>query len=167
MDRLNEHVKQAAAKGWLDQQNQEAQRDERARAGAAARMDIALDQARRLAAQLAPIFPIIASQTKSEDGLQTWCESWARQILAAKLSEREMSTGLAGITTVLIAAGNPPLSFSHFLIACRPNGHMTGSDHEARQKHPLLALPRDLKKDEKWCAARDQALSKLARFLKP
>lgn len=117
-------------------------------------------RAQRLAAQLAPLFPVVSAATRTDGGMETWCDAWARQILAANLKDRELQQGLRGIAAAVAAAGHPPLSFSLFLAACRPNAHLYGQDHEARQTPPLM-LTRDRLQDSAWCQARDQALAKL------
>lgn len=160
MDRLNADAKRAAAVGWLSQQNSQAKQSEEQEQAAAARMDAAIAKAAALADSLAPIFPVIASFVKDDSRFETWVDSWARQIIAHQLTDADLSKGLAGLAGVMQRAGNPPLSFPLFLQACRPDSHLTGSDHEARQPHPLL-LTRDRTQDPGWCAARDAALAKL------
>ena len=137
-----------------------AQADEDRRAARDARLTSAKSRAQRLAAQLAPLFPVVAAATKTPEGLNTWCDAWARQIENARLSDAELSRGLGRLGEFMAASGNPPLSFPLFLSACRPNAHMTGTDQEARKPHPLL-LGRDRAKDPGGCAARDAAIAKL------
>ena len=137
-----------------------AQQEESARQAGGGAMRWAIEQARGLAGQLAPLFPVIASATRTDGGFDAWCDSWARQILSNGLSGAEILGGLARFPEILSRAGNPPPSFSHFLAACRPDAHLTGQDAEARKSHPLL-LTRDLKKDEGWCSARDACMATL------
>jgi hypothetical protein len=160
MDRLNPESRQAAAKGWLEHTKNDAVTEGHRQAEGAQRLARAKTLAQRLAAQLAPLFPVIAAATKTQGGMETWSDAWARQIVAANLSDQELLQGLQGIAATIVAAGNPPLSFSLFLSSCRPTAHLTGSELEARQPHPLL-LSRDRTQDQGWCSARDAALSKL------
>lgn len=160
MDRMTNDARRAAAAGWLAQASEQAQKDASMRENHDQLLDLARARARRLAAQLAPIFPVISAATKTAGGLDGWADAWGRQILSAGLSDTELLRGLKGVVQVAAAAGNPPLSFSLFLSACRPDSHLTGSDAEARNAHPLL-LTRDLLKDQGWCDARDRAIAKL------
>lgn len=137
-----------------------AQADEDRRAARDARLTSAKSRAQRLAAQLAPLFPVVAAATKTPEGLNTWCDAWARQIENARLSDAELSRGLGRLGEFMVASGNPPLSFPLFLSACRPDAHLSATDHEARQARPPL-LTRDRLQDPGWCSARDAALAKL------
>jgi hypothetical protein len=109
---------------------------------------------------LAPLFPNVARATQDEDSAIAWCHSWAKQLVAHSLIEPEVQAGLGAIASVVQSHGSPPLSFSHFLQACRPNAQKIGSDLEAHTPFPLM-LGRDRLKDEGWCRARDLALSKI------
>lgn len=160
MDRVTKDALRAGAAGWLEHTNNNVKKEELRREVEEKRLASAKARAERLAAQLAPLFPIISAATKSVGGLETWVDSWARQIVSANLRDPELLQGLQGIAAAVAQAGNPPLSFSLFLSACRPDSHLTGSDVEARQRHPLL-LTRDRLQDADWCSARDRALAKL------
>ena len=149
---LTKDSRRAAAAGRLADLNRDGRTDQQ-------RLAPALEQARRLAAQLAPLFPAVAAVTRTGEGHAAWCAAWARQIANAGLTDAELAQGLARLAELMVASGNPPLSFSHFLQACRP-AHLTGQDYEARQAKPPL-LTRDRLQDPAWCAARDKALSKL------
>ena len=162
MDRLNDQARHAVAAGRLAALNQDAGADAERRAAQAARLAPELDKARRLLPKLAGLFISLASQTRAEAGAAAWIDVWARQIYANLLTDSDLARGLAGIAEVMVAAGNPPFSFPLFLQACRPDGHMTGLDAEARKPHPLL-LTRDLSKDQAWCANRDAAWARLGR----
>jgi len=122
--------------------------------------DLAQGLARRLQSELAPLFPSVAAAARSDAAAQVWIEAWGRQIAAAGLQPAELAEGLKNIAAVMQAAGHPPLSFPLFLQACRPTGHLTGQDAEARKPLPPL-VERDLLKDQKWCAARDKAIARL------
>ncbi len=165
MDRLNDEARKAAAAGRLAELTRDAQDDEQRRAAQAERMGPALDQAQRLLPRLAGLFTSLAGQTRSEAAAQAWVETWARQIYSNQLNDSDLAKGLAGIPEVMVAAGNPPFSFPLFLQACRPGGHMTGLDAEARKPHPLL-LTRDRSKDPAWCSKRDAAWARLGRAKK-
>jgi hypothetical protein len=160
MERMTNTARLANAKGWVEYTKNDAEKEEQRRAAGDARLTQARARAQRLAAQLAPLFPVVSSATKTPGGLEGWCDSWARQILSAALSDQELLQGLEGVCAAAAQAGNPPLSFSIFLAACRPHSHLTGQDMEARRRHSLL-LTRDRTQDKGWCEARDRALAKL------
>lgn len=146
--------------GFLDDLRSEVRQEDDRRAEANLRLGKAKLRAERLAAQLAPIFPVVAGATKSQAGLDAWADSWAHQILVAGLSDLELLAGLENVVATMASAGNPPLSFPLFLIACRPHSHLTGMDAEARRAHPFL-LTRDRSKDPGWCSSRDTALAQI------
>lgn len=117
-------------------------------------------KAARLLALLAPLFPVIASQTRSDPGAEIWTESWATQILNNRLTAEEIAIGMQNIAAVMNSVGNPPFSFPLFLQACRPTRSLSGSDFAARQKN-LPAIRQDLLQNKSWVAARDRALAKI------
>lgn len=156
MDRLNYQ-----ASAWLEQHQSKVKLQEPDTQGALA-LDAAKARARRLVTQLAPLFPNIAIQTKSEPGLDLWIDSWARQILGAELSDRELLHGLKTVATVLVTHGSPPLSFAHFLEACRPSCGVGGEPPRPRPVDEVMPkLRQDLLKNKDWCGQRDRALAKL------
>ena len=75
----------------------------------------ARDQAWGLLGQLAPMFGTVASQTRDDRGADAWVDSWARQILANRLTQPELDSGLQSIAQV--AQTGAPFSFSMFLAA--------------------------------------------------
>ncbi|MDA8260637.1 MAG: hypothetical protein M0Z99_34235 [Betaproteobacteria bacterium] len=97
-----------------------------------AALEVAREQAWVLLGQLAPMFGTVASQTRDEHGAGAWVDSWARQIVANRLSQAELDSGLQAIGQV--AQTGAPFSFPMFLAACRPQ-HILGSDLEARQNN--------------------------------
>lgn len=116
--------------------------------------------AEKLARQLAPLFPVVSAATRSDVGLQAWADSWGRQILAHRLTESELLTGLSRIAEVMIKSGNPPFSFPLFLAACRPLEHLSAADMNARRP-AKLALDYDVTTDRNWIKARDKAFARL------
>ncbi|OIR02759.1 hypothetical protein GALL_152130 [mine drainage metagenome] len=103
-----------------------------------AALEAARDQARVLLAQLAPMYPTIASQTRDRFGAGAWVDSWARQIVVNGLTQAELDAGLQAIGPVAAQTG-APFSFSMFLAACRPP-HVLAADLEARQNRTGIAL---------------------------
>lgn len=129
------------------------------------RFERAKNHASNLLAQLGPMFVTVASATRDEVGAQAWIDAWARQFITNKLTPVDIQTGLANISNVIKSHGHPPFSFSLFFEACRPDSHMTGQDHQTRQRHPPLITQNRLTNPD-WCAARDSALSKIRAMKK-
>ncbi|MDD4887645.1 MAG: hypothetical protein PHO64_12105, partial [Thiomonas sp.] len=80
-------------------------------------------------------YPNVHHAVRDPEMAELWIQGWASQILANGLTPVEIDEGLARVGSVLQAHGTPPLSFGHFLEACRPNAHLTGTDQEARKPH--------------------------------
>ena len=163
MERLN----YPAAAAWLEQHQSRVELElQQEPDKQQAALTVAKARAKRLAIQLAPLFPIVAAQTKSEPGREAWVDSWARQILGAGLSDQELVHGLKTVAQVLIAHGSPPLAFSHFLEACRPGGGVGGWDADSRRvaSQAMPKLRQDLLKNKEWCCQRDLALTKLRKM---
>ena len=96
-------------------------------------LEAASDVAWKLLAQLAPCFATVASQTRDPGGAGAWVDSWARQIVFNRLTQKEIEEGLRTIGPVAAQTG-APFSFPMFLAACRPP-NVLGSDLEARQNN--------------------------------
>lgn len=122
-----------------------------------AALEVAREQALGLLAQLAPMYPTVASQTRDEHGADAWVDAWARQIVVNGLTQAELNAGLQTIAQV--AQTGAPFSFSMFLTACRPP-HILGSDLEARQNRTGIALGWN-GQTESLKAARAAALTKI------
>lgn len=109
------------------------------------------------------LFPNVSHATKNDDLAELWIGGWALQIMTNHLTEAEIDHGIAGVVKVVMRHGNPPLSFSHFLEACRPDD-LRAADLKARKSNfPTFLLQQDLLKNEGWLSARDRALSKIRK----
>lgn len=78
----------------------------------------ATDAAESLLFHLAPLFPAVASATKTGAGAQAWVQAWARSIQLAGLSHTQIARGL---TRLARGEHDPdiPLSWSVFYSLCR------------------------------------------------
>lgn len=109
--------------------------------------------ASRLLARLRPLFPSIASATRTEADARAWVASWALVIRAEGLSPSELWHGLENIAK---APSERPLTPAVFLSLCRPR---VGSPGEAYIIKPAaMPEPPDrraarLKRGREACAA--------------
>ncbi|CDW96340.1 MULTISPECIES: hypothetical protein [unclassified Thiomonas] len=162
MDRLTEQARRANAAGRLEVLNREADARGRRADGPALQSALRLVEERILPALAGP-YPNVLRAVQDPEIADLWIQGWAAQVLANRLTPAEIDTGLAGVASVLQAHGSPPLSFAHFLEACRQDAQKMGRDLEAHRPCPP-ALCRDLRQDRQWCAARDEALAKLRKL---
>lgn len=77
----------------------------------------AIDRAGALLSHLAPLYPVIASATRTAAGADAWIAAWARQIEMAGLTQRQI---VRGITRLARGEHDPdtPLSWSVFYRLC-------------------------------------------------
>lgn len=120
--------------------------------------------ATHLLAQLAPVSPLVYSQTKNESDAEAWIDSWARHIIENRIQPVEIQRGLSNIGETL-RSRNAPFSLALFLDAARPERHLRGDEYEMRKKHhSLLMIKEDLLQNQGWVTARNRAFNKIKKI---